>query len=173
VFAGRFAREKNIEVLCDALRRLGSPYHLLLIGSGALPALPRNVTVWPYERDAMKLATLLASCDVFVHAGNRETFGLVLLEAMACGLPPVVVRGGALAELVEGHGIVVERAEGADFAEGITAAFTADAAEIGREARQWVEGNCTWDHALRGLLGLYTRVRNSATAAAGSVYAAH
>src|SRR5205085_2840975 len=51
VFAGRFAREKNLDVLFAAMRTLGRPYHLLLIGSGRPPPAPFNVTIRPYEHD--------------------------------------------------------------------------------------------------------------------------
>ncbi len=89
VFAGRPAREKKIDVLIDAVERLGDPYHLLLIGAGPAPTGSDRVISLPYERDAAGLARLLASCDAFVHANDAEPFGLVVLEAMACGLPVV------------------------------------------------------------------------------------
>ena len=50
VFAGRFSKEKNIPVLAEAFRRLGSPYHLLLIGGGET-GRDGNVTRIPYCRD--------------------------------------------------------------------------------------------------------------------------
>ena len=85
VYVGRFAREKNLPLLFAAMRRLGRPYHLLLVGSGVdLPA-QRNVTCWPYQSDAAALARVIASCDALVHPGHQETFGLIVLEAMACG----------------------------------------------------------------------------------------
>jgi predicted deacetylase len=47
------------------------------------------------------LARLIASCDALVHAGEHETFGLVFLEAMACGIPVIGARSGAVPELVD------------------------------------------------------------------------
>ena len=94
-FAGRFSAEKNIPVLVEAFRRLAQPYHLLLIG-GDESRREGNVTRIPYRRDNHELASYLASADAFVHAGVHETFGLVVLEAMACGRPVVAMRAGAL-----------------------------------------------------------------------------
>ena len=45
--------------------------------------------VQPFVSDPMALARVLASADLFVHAGDQETFGLSVLEAMACGTPVV------------------------------------------------------------------------------------
>ena len=101
VYAGRFSGEKNIDVLMQAMARLGRPYHLLMIGGGRDATPARNVTVMPYRRAGIELAEWLASCDALVHAGSNETFGLVLLEAMACGLPVVGVNAGAVPEFVD------------------------------------------------------------------------
>src|SRR5215207_652961 len=82
VYAGRFAGEKNLPVLLQAFAKLGQPYHLLLIG-GEREARPiSNITLLPYRRDCVELAQWLASADELVHAGTKETFGLVILEAM-------------------------------------------------------------------------------------------
>ena len=101
VYAGRFTREKKIDLLIDAVRRLGRPYHLVLIGGGeGLPRYPQ-ISYMSFKRDQRVLARLLASCDMLVHPGDCETFGLIVLEAMACGLPVVAARGGGVAELVD------------------------------------------------------------------------
>src|SRR5581483_4335694 len=155
VFAGRFAREKNLDILFATMRALGKPYHLLLVGSGDAPRPPFNVTMRPYERDPVALATLLASCDAFVHAGDRETFGLVVLEAMASGLPVIAVGGGAITDLVQPHGLIVGQCNARALAEGVTAAFALGPQEMGQQARASVEKHYTWDSVLRGLLALY------------------
>ncbi len=60
------------------------PYHLLLIGGGE-SGRSGNVTRLPYCRDNRALASYIRAADAFVHAGAHETFGLVILEALACG----------------------------------------------------------------------------------------
>src|SRR4029077_20630732 len=101
VYAGRFAEEKNLPVLLQAFARLGAPYHLLLIGGERATRPAPNVTMIPYRRDSVELAQWLASADALVHAGTKETFGLVILEAMACGRPVVAARAGAFPEFVD------------------------------------------------------------------------
>jgi alpha-1,6-mannosyltransferase len=146
VFAGRFSGEKNIPVLIDAVQRLGRPYHLLLVG-GSMHAHPAaNVTVMPYRRESAQLAAVLASADALVHAGTHETFGLIVLEAMACGRPVVGVDAAAIAELVDGEvGVLAHEASGPVFAQAIHDLYHRDLEALGRAARERVLARHTWD----------------------------
>jgi alpha-1,6-mannosyltransferase len=160
VFAGRFSKEKNIPVLIEALRRLGNPYHLLLIG-GDQSGRDGNVTRIPYCRDNHTLASYIASADAFVHAGMHETFGLVVLEAMACGRPVVAMRAGALPELVEpAAGNLAEPHEDPDaaaasLADAVTSVFERDLDALGAAARRHVLANYSWSRALQSLMARY------------------
>lgn len=155
VYAGRFTAEKKLDVLIDAVRKLGRPYHLVLVGGGAaLPLFPQ-ITYIPFKRDQRVLARLLASCDVLVHAGDCETFGLIVLEAMACGLP-VVATGGGVAELVdEQTGLLVRPDSAASLAEGISAIFHQDLAALGANARRKAQEHYDWNLIMPQLLNRY------------------
>jgi alpha-1,6-mannosyltransferase len=157
VFAGRPAREKKIDVLVEAAAMLGEPYTLLLIGAGpgALTTAPNLVTL-PYERDPVALARLLASCDAFVHANDAEPFGLITLEAMACGLPVVAVRSGGLAETVDSEvGVLAERSLAGEFAEAVTALFEQDVEAVGVRARVRAVTRHGWDRVFTQLTEIY------------------
>jgi alpha-1,6-mannosyltransferase len=156
VYAGRFAPEKNIDVLLDAFRRLGDGYHLVLAGGGrAIPALP-NVTHVPYLQSSQRLARLLASADGLVHAGDQETFGLILLEAMACGRGVVAAAGGAAPEVVGPDAGVLVRPRDADaLAAGVVAVCAGDVDGVGARARRRVEQRYSWDGAMRAMLNVY------------------
>ena len=92
-------------------RRLGAPYVLLAIGAGPTPPpAGERVVVLPFVASTRELATALASADAFVHAGDQETFGLSVLEAMACGTPAVVRDAEGLAELVDDGAGIARRA---------------------------------------------------------------
>ncbi len=156
VFAGRAAREKNIEVLLDAAAKLGPHYHLMLVGAGALAKPQANTTFIDYVRDPKAVARLLASCDAFVHANDREPFGLVALEAMACGLPLVGVASGGIGELVdEAVGQLADRAAAPDMADAITALFERDVTALGAAARRRAEERHSWDSTFENLSALY------------------
>jgi alpha-1,6-mannosyltransferase len=160
MFAGRFSKEKNIPVLTEAFRRLGSPYHLLLIG-GDETGRDGNVTRMPYCRDNLTLASYIASADAFVHAGTHETFGLVVLEAMACGRPVVAMRAGALPELIDpAAGNLAEPHESPSVAAGnladaIADVYLRDLDVLGAAARRHVLANYSWSRALQALMTRY------------------
>lgn len=86
VYAGRLAVEKNLE----AFLALALPGSKLVIGDGparaALQARFPDAHFTGYQFGT-ELAGWIASGDVFVFPSRHETFGLVMLEAMACGLP--------------------------------------------------------------------------------------
>jgi alpha-1,6-mannosyltransferase len=97
VFAGRPAREKNIDSMVAAVEKLGDPYRLVLIGAGKDARYSSRVACIDFERAPERLASVIASCDAFLHANENEIFGLVVLEAMAAGLPVIGPnKGGAV-----------------------------------------------------------------------------
>ena len=156
VYAGRFTDEKNVPVLLRAFARLGRPYHLLMIGGGRQGRLAANVTLLPYRRDGIELARWLASADALVHAGTRETFGLVILEAMACGRPVVAARAGAVPELVDERVGVLAEPENADSLAGaIATLYERDPAVLGANARARVLRRFTWQGTFQGQMAVY------------------
>lgn len=156
VYAGRFAGEKNLPVLLEAFAQLGSPYHLLLIGSDREARPAANVTMMPYRRDSIELAQWLASADALVHAGTKETFGLVVLEAMACGRPVVAVRAGAIPEFVdEGVGMLAEPGSAARMAEAIAALYERDIEALGANGRAKVLRKFTWNRSFQAQMAAY------------------
>ncbi len=120
MYAGRFAREKNLHVLVEAVERIGQKCVFIAIGDGPVPPQGRRVLRLPYHADTRALALALASADLFVHAGDQETFGLAALEALACGTPVLACARAGLAELVDQHAVTgVPRASAGRFAEAI------------------------------------------------------
>jgi alpha-1,6-mannosyltransferase len=159
VFAGRAAREKNIDVLLDAAAQLGHPYHLILLGAGAQSRPQANATFLDFETDPARVARLLASCDAFVHANDREPFGLIALEAMACGLPIVGVASGGIAEIVDlSAGQLAARATPAALAEAIDALFERDVHALGKAARERAVVRHGWSATFEGLTDLYAEL---------------
>ena len=126
VYTGRFAPEKNLPLLTQAMARLGPGHALLAVGSGPAPPQGPQVIVLPTETDRGHLARLLASCDAYVHAGDQETFGLGVLEAMACGTPVVVNAAAGLGELARDAGTLVAGRDPQRWAEAIRTTLNED-----------------------------------------------
>jgi alpha-1,6-mannosyltransferase len=159
VYAGRFTPEKKLALLIAAVHRLGLRYHLILIGAGArLPGSPQ-ITLFPFQRDQHALARLLASCDLLVHPGDCETFGLIVLEAMACGLPVVGTASGGVAELVdELSGILVPPNSVDGLCAGIDTLFARGLTDLAQAARARVLAQYEWSRIMPQLMGHYARL---------------
>jgi alpha-1,6-mannosyltransferase len=162
IFAGRLAPEKNLPVLLQAFSRLGNPYHLLMIGGERSARPAANVTILPYRKDSRELAQWFASADALVHAGTKETFGLVILEAMACGRPIVAANAGAIPEFVDDSvGILAKPNSAASMAEAIAALYERDVEEMGAAARVRVLQRYTWTHAFHAQMAAYASLAGS------------
>lgn len=131
LFVGRAAFEKNIGFLLEmtALARRQRPQLMLVIaGEGpALPALRRQAAALRIEdhvrfvgylpRDGA-LRDCYAAADIFTFASHTETQGLVLLEAMAIGLPVLAIPALGAAEIIKpGRGAVAAAETPEGFAE--------------------------------------------------------
>lgn len=131
LYVGRVAHEKNIDFLLETLteiRRVEPRALLLVAGEGPAEThlhhlctrlgIGENVLFTGYLDRAGSLLDCYAAADVFVFASHTETQGLVLLEAMAMGLPVVAhAVMGAREVLREGEGaLVAAPGDRADFA---------------------------------------------------------
>lgn len=158
LYAGRFAPEKNLDVLVDVVRRLGPPHVLVCVGDGPAPPRGARVIRLPFIQDLSELATLMASADVFVHAGRTETFGLAALEAMACGCPVVAPCAGGLSELVDdqvGHCVGTHSPD--SFVDAVEWTLAQDRARLSHRARTRALAH-SWRLLLPRLMNQYRRL---------------
>lgn len=106
----RFHPEKHVGIVVRAFRlaKQSRDIGLVLVGDGPLRPWIR----WRAKRagsahlagvinDRDKLALYMASADALLHGGSAEPFGLVVAEAISCGLPVVVPDDGGAAELAQ------------------------------------------------------------------------
>ncbi len=166
---GRLAAEKNIQRLLDgfaiARATLGDKVHLVIAGDGPEGQNLRaragdGVTFMGFIDRDTELPGLYASCDAFLNTSLTETLGLVILEAMAAGLPVAAVPAGGIADHLrsEENGLAIS-----DTAEGVADAIVrlaSDAplrARLGAGARQWAE-HLSWDRELDRLVERYREV---------------
>ncbi|MEX0759581.1 MAG: glycosyltransferase family 1 protein [Tistlia sp.] len=105
LYVGRVSVEKNLEAF---LRLDLTPGTKLVVGDGPqLAELRRRFpeTRFAGARQGEELARHYASADVFVFPSRTDTFGLVMLEALASGLPVAAFPVPGPLDVVDGHGI--------------------------------------------------------------------
>jgi glycosyltransferase involved in cell wall biosynthesis len=117
LYVGRVSREKNLPLLAEAFRELAAritDVHLLVVGDGPyLEDMRQDLAGCPVTftgyLEGTDLAEAYASADLFVFPSTTDTFGNVVLEAQASGLPVVVTdQGGPRENLIPGRtGLVV------------------------------------------------------------------
>ncbi len=164
LYAGRLTSEKGIELLAEAFlaARWRDPrLHLALAGGGPEEEYLRDrlgdhVTFLGWlEGDA--LARVYASADVFLFPSRTDTFGQVILEAQASGLPVVAVaEGGPLSLITGGETGVLAPADADALAQALLSLVAAPlrAERIRRTALAAVRGR-TWEAALEELASGY------------------
>ncbi len=159
VAVSRLAPEKRLAMLrpvIDALPRA----RLAIIGDGPTRWLLESQfagtpTVFTGYLHGADLAAAYASADIFVLTGANETFGNVVLEAMASGLPVVAPDTGGQVDHVqhEVNGLIYP-AEDSDALVAAVARLAADlpwARQLGAAGRVYAEGQ-RWDRILDGLI---------------------
>jgi 1,2-diacylglycerol 3-alpha-glucosyltransferase len=123
--AGRIASEKSVDVLLRAFGRVAARHqqaHLLLVGGGPWMSQCQEMTraLGLAERvrftgyvSQQQVFACLAEATLFAFPSLTDTQGLVVLEAMALGCPPVAARSGAVADIVRDgvDGLVVDPTE--------------------------------------------------------------
>jgi glycosyltransferase involved in cell wall biosynthesis len=129
LFVGRLGREKNVELLLDALTLTRVPARLAIAGDGpereTLEAHARELGIsdrvrFLGELERADLPDHYASADAFVFPSVSETQGLVLVEAMAAGTPVIAADADVVREVLAGEGRLVSLSA-QSFAEAIDA----------------------------------------------------
>ncbi|MCY3865373.1 MAG: glycosyltransferase family 1 protein [Chloroflexi bacterium] len=162
LYVGRLSDEKQIEHIRPALEGLPNT-RLALVGDGPARAqLERYYADLPVKfmgyLGGERLSQAYASADIFVFPSRLETFGLVVIEAMAAGLPVVAARVGGVGDMVQ------EGVNGFSFASGDRAMLLEGARKIagnqenmrwmGQQARAYAEGQ-SWEAIMDELIEVY------------------
>lgn len=172
VYAGRLEPLKGLDIVVGALAQLDEPRPLLLVIGGdshavgevrRLRAAAANAGVADRLRfigalPQTELARYLAAADVCVVPSFYESFGMVALEAQACGTPVIASRVGGLPGVVrDGEtGYLVPWRCPEPFAERLDLLLRNDGLResLGRAARAWAEG-FRWELVAGRLAALY------------------
>jgi alpha-1,6-mannosyltransferase len=163
LYVGRLSQEKDLRVLFEAFQLLNrrGAYRLQIVGDGPLRAkterfvrsTPHAVYAGPVHYGE-RLAELYASADVLALPSRNETFGLVVLEALASGLPVVAVdQGGPANLLCPRVGALAVPGDPEDFADKVASILTGQTSAL--QCRAYVERHFSWEKTFARLLDIY------------------
>lgn len=169
IFVGRLSPEKGLHTLLRAWEDL-SDIPLKIIGEGPLladlqriaaPRSPAAVEFWGRLPRREMLSRLRGAACLVLPSECYETFGLVAVEAFACGVPVIASRLGAMEEIVqEGRsGLLFTPGNAQDLAEKVlwAKANRERMQEMGRNARKEYETKYTAEQNYRILMEIYQR----------------
>lgn len=106
LFVGNLIKRKNVDSLLEAKKVAYSDYYLVIVGDGPLfKKLRKKVedenihdVIFTGARDDVE--NIIPSCDVLILPSFSESFGLVLIEALACGKPVIGSNVGGITEII-------------------------------------------------------------------------
>jgi len=186
LFVGRIERLKGVDTLINAmaclqLKEMGRPVHLAIIGGD--PSLSRESmtvemarlkdlcaslgldqsVVFLGKRDQNKLPYYYSAADVLVMPSHYESFGMVALEAMACGTPVIASEVGGLAYLVrDGEtGFTIPAEEPDTLCEKLSWLLNDDDlhARMSGQAAQYAQAYA-WEKIANQIVGEYKKLLN-------------
>lgn len=115
LFVGNLIKRKNADSLLEAKKIAKSDYHLVIVGDGPLSkkltkkAEDENIPDVIFTGSRTDVENIIPSCDVLVLPSFSESFGLVLIEALACGKPVIGSDVGGISEIInEDVGLLVD-----------------------------------------------------------------
>lgn len=156
LFVGRVSKEKDLDILVQAFRNLREeklPVQLSIVGHGPYSAALAEImpeACYTGYLSGIDLARAYASSDIFVFPSTTDTFGNVILEAQAAGLPVVVSDIGGPRELVRAGvtGLITKGRDADDFTAAIRRLVLDESLrkEMSGAARRAVEGR-SWPRA--------------------------
>jgi glycosyltransferase involved in cell wall biosynthesis/predicted metal-dependent phosphoesterase TrpH len=166
LYAGRLTREKGVDLLAESFLRacvVEPRLHLLLAGGGPEEGelrgrLGERATFLGWLEGA-DLARAYASADLFLFCSRTDTYGQVVLEAGASGLPVVAVGEGGPAALIENRHTGILCQPDADHLAGAVLQLTASPAlrrRLGEAARS-VAATRSWERAMEQLANGYRK----------------
>jgi glycosyltransferase involved in cell wall biosynthesis len=169
LYVGRLSHEKNLDALLSAFKAIENDEpdaHLVLVGDGPArqeleQALAGRRVLFTGYLKGEALAEAYASADLFAFPSTTETFGQVVLEAMASGLPVIAFDAEGVRDLVRHNetGLLAPEGDTAAFTQSLRALLAQPErrAAMRLQARSAAEGR-TWESVLNDLLHTYENI---------------
>jgi teichuronic acid biosynthesis glycosyltransferase TuaC len=175
LFVGGIERSKGIDYLLRAAKRLMETFHrpvqFLLVGEGryeqGAKLLAKELGIagavtFAGKRPNTEIPLWINACDLVALPSLSEGFGVVLIEAMACGKPVVATRCGGPEDTVNaGTGILVSPGNEAALAKALQEVLSNRHQFDPKKIRQHAVDNYAYDRIASRILGVYRQVLGS------------
>lgn len=171
IFVGRLAPHKHVDHLLKILKSIKSQINnpkLLIVGDGVERENLINLTQkyglqnqveFRGNLNYPELISELKKSNILALPSTREGFGMVLIEANACGIPVVAYASGGVMEVVKDgfNGFLVETQDIETFKEKIKFLLKnhSEATIMGENGKRMVEKNFTWDITVKKIINAY------------------
>jgi glycosyltransferase involved in cell wall biosynthesis len=172
LYVGRISKEKNLHLLVEVYKSLMEKHkdiQFVFVGDGPylkelqgmMEGLPAVFTGY---KEGEELSAIYAGCDLFVFPSATDTFGNVVLEAQASGVPVIVTdMGGPQENLINQKTGLIVKADSADcLLKGLETLLSdrSRLKEMGKAARRYMEGR-SYDRAFEDTWLMYDGKRRS------------
>jgi alpha-1,6-mannosyltransferase len=168
LYVGRFSPDKDTALLLRAWMKIGQrrkePWAGVMVGDGQMTEVVEaftrhhaNVRRVPFVKNPEDLADWYRAADLLIHPGRWETFGLVLLEAQACGCPVVGFRGGAMDEQAADLDSWSQERGSDGLAEAVVRRTARLSGLDRQQAADFVAARFSWERTFRRQLEVYER----------------
>lgn len=164
LFAGSQSHRKGFDMLPEVMRQLGPDFELYYTGglNTKFQHLPKNMQPLQYLSYPIGMADAYRKADALLFPTRLEGFGLVVAEAMACGLPVVTSNNSALPEVIEQDvsGFLCSQNDISAFVDAIRQLANNEALRkrMTEAARQRVEQNFGVDRMVESYIQVYCDV---------------
>jgi glycosyltransferase involved in cell wall biosynthesis len=169
LYVGRVSYEKDLDVLSRSYHSIRQKYkgQVAMVITGDGPYLDKCKQMFPKDtiftgfKKGKDLSEIYASCDIFVCPSSTETFGNVILEAMASGIPVIGADAGGVGE------IIMQGETGVKFSERNVEELTKCMDELIRDVdlRTYLKENAlefsskrSWNKVFDGLIDIYQEI---------------
>ena len=135
LFVGNIIKRKNVDLLLEAKKQMNTKANLVVVGDGPLleqlktkaekEYFDGNLDNVYFTGSRTDVEDIIPSCDLLVLPSFTESFGLVLIEALACGKPVIGSNVGGIKEIItEDVGLLIDPNDSTDLANAIDRILT-------------------------------------------------
>ena len=135
LFVGNIIKRKNVDLLLEAKKQLNTKANLVVVGDGPLleqlkakaekEYFDGNLENVYFTGSRTDVEDIIPSCDLLVLPSFTESFGLVLIEALACGKPVIGSNVGGIKEIItDDVGLLIDPNDSEDLAKAIDRILT-------------------------------------------------